>query len=528
MEEEINIREKTICTGEKNMNVLKEIQYFARNCGDRVAIKSGENCITYKELDEYSNKLATWIYRNLGESKVPIIVYGHKNPYMIVCFLACVKAGRAYCPQDISIPDSRVYDTVECVSPEMIFQVEGNLEISGHKVIGLQEIQKIISEEKEVYEPQWQLKPEDVYYIIFTSGSTGKPKGVQITFDCLNNYLEWAVTLGGSREQKIGKNFANQAPFSFDLSVMDLYTSLASGGTLHTMTKQMQEDYAAMFQHFKEADINIWVSTPSFADMCLSDKKFSKELLPDLEIFLFCGEVLTTATVKKLHERFPDAKVINTYGPTESTVAVSDVEITPQLLKETIEQGKSLPVGHEKKGTWIEIHDEKGQIVPDGEQGEIIIIGDTVSVGYYKRDDLTEKAFFMCEREGKNYRAYHTGDAGYLRDGQLYYNGRIDLQVKLHGYRIEIEDIENNMLKLPQISHAVVIPNIKDGKVKSLTAFVTGDIGEKTNLEFSREIKAGLKEILPSYMIPKKIKYIENIPMNNHGKADRKYLGGLL
>ena len=329
-------------------------------------------------------------------------------------------------------------------------------------------------------------------------------------------------------KDKEGKNFVNQAPFSFDLSVMDLYTSLACGGTLHTMTKKMQEDYNAMFEHFKQSDINVWVSTPSFADMCLSDRKFSGELIPNLEVFLFCGEVLTTATVSKLHQRFPKAKVINTYGPTESTVAVTDIEITPELLENIISQGKSLPVGHEKKGTIIEIHGEQGEILEEGQQGEIIIIGDTVSTGYYKRDDLTKKAFFQCERNGIKYRAYHTGDAGYLKEGQLFYNGRIDLQVKLHGYRIEVEDIENNMLRLPQISHAVVLPNMKDGKVKSLTAFVTGDKGEKSDLEFSRQIKTELKEIIPAYMVPKKIKYVDNIPMNSNGKADRKYLGGLL
>ena len=320
----------------------------------------------------------------------------------------------------------------------------------------------------------------------------------------------------------------NQAPFSFDLSVMDLYTCLALGGTLHTLTKKMQEDYNAMFNHFEEANLNVWVSTPSFADMCLADKKFCSTMMPNLKVFLFCGEVLTTSTTKKLQERFPDVKIINTYGPTESTVAVSDVLITPELLEETMAKGKSLPVGHEKKGTWLEIHDEQGNSLPEGEQGEIIIIGDTVSTGYFKRDDLTEKAFFTCEREGKMYRGYHTGDAGYKIGGQLYYNGRIDLQVKLNGYRIEVEDIENNMLRLPQISHAVVLPNMKEGKVRSLTAFVTGNLDGKTPSEFGREVKKQLKEILPVYMIPKKVKYVEEIPMNINGKADRKYLGGLL
>ncbi len=510
------------------MNILEELKKHTETYGNRIAIKSGEESLTYSQLEEYSDKLATWLHRSFGDSKTPVVVYGHKNPYMIVCFFACVKAGKAYCPQDISIPDTRVLDTVDCVNPEIIFQVEGDIDFSNQNVCSLETIKSIINEEKEEAQKNWWVKPEDVYYIIFTSGSTGKPKGVQITFDCLNNYLDWSVALGGPKEDKDGMNFGNQAPFSFDLSVMDLYTSLASGGTLHTMTKKMQEDYAAMFEHFEKSDLNVWVSTPSFADMCLSDKKFCKDLLPNLKMFLFCGEVLTTATVKKLHERFPNTKVINTYGPTESTVAVTDVEITPELLDNIISLGKSLPVGHEKPGTRIEIRGEDGTVLKDSEQGEIIIIGDTVSTGYYMRDDLTQKAFFTCDIDGKKYRAYHTGDAGYLKDGQLYYNGRIDLQVKLNGYRIEIEDIENNMLRLEQITQAVVIPNVREGKVRSLTAFVTGDIGQKSALEFSREIKAGLKEFLPAYMIPKKIKYIESIPMNNNGKADRKYLGGLL
>ena len=510
------------------MKILEEIKNYATSCGDKTAIHSGGEYMSYKQLDMYSDRLAMWLSKEFKGSKVPVVVYGHKNPYMIVCFLACVKSGRAYCPQDISIPDTRVMDTVECVNPDVIFQVEGDISFEGQNVKNLQNIKDIIENEPDCISKESWVKPDDTYYIIFTSGSTGKPKGVQITYDCLNNYLDWSVDLGTSKEEKTGQNFANQAPFSFDLSVMDLYTCLACGGTLHTLTKKDQEDYGKMFDYFKESDINVWVSTPSFADMCLVDRKFCSELLPHLQVFLFCGEVLTISTAKKLHERFEQALVVNTYGPTESTVAISDVLITPQLAQQMSDLNKSLPVGHEKKGTWLEIHDQQGNILADGEQGEIIIIGDTVSTGYYKRDDLTKKAFFTCQREGKDYRAYHTGDAGYKMDGQLFYNGRIDLQVKLNGYRIEIEDIENNMLRLSQISHAVVVPNMKEGKVKSLTAFVTGELNGKTPQEFGREVKKNLKEILPVYMIPKKVKYIEEIPMNNNGKADRKYLGGLL
>ncbi len=510
------------------MNILEKIREMAKASGERIAIQGSREALTYMQLEEYSNRLAAWIHGNYGESKKPVIVYGHKSPYMIVCFLACVKAGRAYCPQDISIPVSRVHETIGSVEPDLVFTVEGELEAAVGRQVNVEEIREIACSFQGAYSREWQVKGEEDYYIIFTSGSTGKPKGVRITSDCLNHYLEWSIGLGSSSEEKRGAHFLNQAPFSFDLSVMDLYTCLACGGTLFTMEKELQSDYGAMYSFMENADIHVWVSTPSFADVCLSDKKFNRDLLPNLGTFLFCGEVLTTATAERLLERFEGARIINTYGPTESTVAVTEVEITKELLNQTIREGKSLPVGREKPQTWIEIWDENGQCLPEGGQGEIVIIGNTVSPGYYHRPDLTEKVFAVCTRNGKDWRAYRTGDAGYKKDGWLYYNGRIDLQVKLHGYRIEIEDIENNMARLPQISHAVVVPTIKEGKVNSLTAFVTGEIKGKTLHEFTREVKMELRELLPSYMIPKKIKYIDEIPMTNHGKADRKYLGGLV
>lgn len=510
------------------MDILKNIRETALTHPKRCAVQSREQKLTYEELEEYSNRLAVWIAKNSQDRKRPVIVYGHKNPYMVVCFLACAKAGRSYVPQDICIPVSRVDETVLSVEPELTFVVEGDYQTEIGTEIGKDEIEEIVKQETNETDVLQPLTRDEVWYIIFTSGSTGKPKGVEITRDCLSHYLDWSVQLGSTMEEKGGAHFMNQAPFSFDLSVMDLYTSLVCGGTLYTMDKKMQSDYSEMLGFLEQSEIEIWVSTPSFADMCLADRNFCGEKIETLKLFLFCGEVLTTATVEKLKERFPEAVIINTYGPTESTVAVTDVTITEKLLQETIARGKSLPVGHEKPGTYIEIWDKAGKVLPEGEQGEIVIIGDTVSCGYYMRADLTKKAFFHCIRDGKAYRGYKTGDAGYLKGGQLYYNGRIDLQVKLHGYRIEIEDIENNMVRLPQIDHAVVVPNLEEGKVKSLTAFVTGaQVAGKKASEISKQVKNGLKEFLPVYMIPKKIKYIETMPMNNHGKADRKYLGGL-
>lgn len=515
------------------MNILDQIKETAIRAPERIAVRSENGSMTYRELDEYTDRLAVFIRNLCGTDKTPLPVYGHKSPYMLVCFLACVKSGRGYCPIDISVPWARAEGIMENVNAPVILACEPLPEakdggyLFSSRVLTLADITECVqapAAEAEARAPLCPVSGDDIFYMIFTSGSTGRPKGVQITADCLDHYLDWSVSLGTSMEEKTGKVFLNQAPFSFDLSVMDLYTCLACGGTLYTLSKQVQGDFSGLLSCLKESDASVWVSTPSFADICLADPAFDASLLPKLSVFLFCGETLTNSTVKKLRLRFPDCIVMNTYGPTESTVAVTEVSVTSELN----DSESPLPVGRAKPGTYIEIHDENGVCVPDGERGEIIIIGDTVSTGYYRQPELTEKAFFHTVRDGKTLRGYHTGDEGYLKNGMLYYCGRIDLQVKLNGYRIELEDIENNLLKLPYIESAVTVPHIRDGKVKSIAAFVI--CGERPSDAFgaSRKIKKELKAFLPDYMIPKKILFPEKIPVTPNGKADRKKLGGLL
>lgn len=506
------------------VEILKKIQEHGERNSSQAAFIGGGEMLTYGQIEEYSSRLAGWLLDTYPGERGPIVVYGHKNPYMIVCFLACVKAGRAYCPVDISVPASRVGDMIQRVPSSVLFSVE-ELPLSVPECLPLEEIEAISRGYKRKAEEGEWVRGGDVFYIIFTSGSTGTPKGVEITYDCLNHYLDWAVDLGSPRREKEGKVFLNQAPFSFDLSVMDLYTCLACGGTLYTLDKKIQGDYAVLLEKLKESHAAVWVSTPSFADICLADSKFCSALMEKLEIFLFCGEILTNHTAEALLERFPDTKVVNTYGPTESTVAVTDVEITRQVAECEI----PLPVGRAKPGTRIEIRKQDGTKTEDGERGEIVIIGDTVSSGYYKQPELTRKAFFQDEN---GERGYCTGDEGYLKDGMLYYGGRMDSQVKLHGYRIELGDIESNLLNVPGVRQAVVIPRWEEEKVKSLAAFLAFDPDDtmqgKKTFQISQEIKRELKKYLPEYMIPKKMVFLDQIPVNRNGKADRAYLKGLL
>ncbi|MEG0830205.1 MAG: D-alanine--poly(phosphoribitol) ligase subunit DltA [Anaerovoracaceae bacterium] len=505
------------------MNLLNKVAEYAQKNGKQVAVRLGTNMLTYSQLEEYSGKLASWIQKTCGNNKKPVVVYGHKDVYMLVCFLAAVKSGRGYCPIDISIPENRVKDIINTAEASMIFALE-DLSIENERFVDSTQIKEAINQTDKVISQKHYIDVDDVFYIIFTSGSTGAPKGVQITAECLYNYLDWSVDLGTNKEDKFGKGFLNQAPFSFDLSVMDIYTCFATCGTLNLLAKDTQMDFKQLLPALKESQVSTWVSTPSFADMCMADKQFSQELMPELNTFLFCGETLTNSTALKLMDRFPKASIINTYGPTESTVAVTDIKVTRAIA----EDNQPIPVGSPKPGTIIEIRRPDGALAQTGESGEIVICGNTVSIGYFHNKEQTEKAFIPYVGKDKSWRAYKTGDKGRLdEEGNLHYEGRMDLQIKLNGYRIELEDIEKNLMKNKEVSHAVVIPKIKEGKVRSLTAFVTGIRAEENNLKTSKKMKGELKEFLPAYMIPKKIVFIDKLPMNQNGKVDRKRLGEL-
>ena len=492
------------------MNIVERILDNGERYPERIVMISGDKKLTYGELINWSGKIASYIETN-ADSKSPVMVYGHKDVLMLPAFLGCIRSGRAYCPVDSSTPAERVRDIADSIDNPMILATEELtcLDEERFHIISKDKLREIAEDEglKEI-DPSLQVKEDDTYYIIFTSGSTGKPKGVEISCDALTFFAQWMTEVARCGN---GSVFINQAPFSFDLSVMDTYSALYSAGTIFTLDKELQKDMGLMFEKMKESKANFWVSTPSFADLCMADQKFDINLLPELKAFLFCGEKLTKATARKLMERFPNVRIVNTYGPTESTVAVTDIDITAQML----EDEEELPIGIAKPGT---------EIVVDPANNELIIKGNTVSKGYFREPEKTAKVF----GNENGIRTYRTGDAGFIKDGVIYYKGRIDRQIKLHGYRIELGDIEANIIDINGVEAACVLPEIDmNGKIKSLIAFVVKPDSEG-GFAASKEIKGELKKRLPSYMVPKKIKFIDKMPVNQNGKADRKKLEEML
>lgn len=501
------------------MSIIDDIDNYGKGAG--VAHIYRGTTLSYSELSNKSNALASYIIEKFGKDKTPIVVFGHKQNEMLVCFLACVKSGHAYVPVDSSFPEQRVRDIIEGSKTKLVFDISGQINNAyGIQILTLDDVNNLINEYSgKIPDRSCMVKPDDIYYIIYTSGSTGKPKGVSITLSCLESFIKWGLSLCNLQKDR-NYIFMNQAPFSFDLSVMDLYLALASGSTSYSIDKAMISNLRELFDYFKESHINIWVSTPSFVEMCLADSSFNPDLLQNIETFLFCGETLTNNCAKRLKDRFKTARIINTYGPTEATVAVTSIEIDDEIIN-----FDPLPVGKVKDDCLIKIFDEKENEVPEGERGEIIIIGDSVSPGYYNNDEITKKSFFKMVIDGSEKRCYKTGDKGYIKNDMLYCCGRVDFQVKLNGYRIELEDIENNIRHIDFIRNSAVLPVVRDGRIQYLAAFVTLNktINEK-EFKIELKIKNELKKHVPNYMVPRKVVIKDSLPMTTNGKINRKLL----
>ena len=264
------------------------------------------------------------------------------------------------------------------------------------------------------------------------------------------------------------------------------------------------------FEELKSSQANLMVATPSFLDLLLLDKSFGKELMPNLQTILFCGEKLLESTINKLYSRFDKLRIINSYGPTECTFAVTSTDINLENIKD-----EEVPVGFPKKDVKIYIVDEKMNKVLDGDVGEILITGESVAYGYI--GDIEKNSFFEYNGE----KAYATGDLGYIKNNMLYCQGRKDKQIKFKGYRIELTDIEKNLQELEYIYKAVVIKKTNEtNNVLNIMAFVSL---KENIIKTELEIRQDLLKKIPEYMCPK-IKIIKEFPLNSNGKCDEKRL----
>ena len=419
----------------------------------------------------------------------PVIIRGHKEKAFVVSMIACIMLELPYIPIDIIYPEERLAKiqtmtlsalTIDCTHGRMIFRPE-HLNMTYYDA------------------------KEPLIYIIFTSGSTGEPKGVQISKNAITSFLEWIAKDFGFTQKDV---FLNQAPFSFDLSVYELYAFLYFGATLVLTSSVEQKDTERLLQKIQKYACTVWVSTPSFLALCFLSEHFNMGFLPGLHTFLFCGETLPSRVAKRLLILFPNAAVMNSYGPTEATVATTRVTINEHIIA----QYPTLPVGYPKFNADIVLTnteiDEEGR-----EVGIITIGGDHVMTGYFANPETTEK-LLTC-KDGKRF--FSTGDYGYFKDGMLFFMGRRDNQVKLHGYRIEMDEIDAALHQIDTVQDAITIAMYRNGEVAKLVACIIPIAGQHPD-SLTDEIKAYLSVSLPYYMIPADFMFIDQFPYSTNHK----------
>lgn len=478
----------------------------------RTAYRCEGDGITYRALWERSGALAAQLLALQGETAAPVGVYGGKGSGMVVAFLACARAGRPYLPLEDGHPLPRTLELLRDSGAGLVLQVSdtaGGDTTLGENPFGVPvlEVEDWALEGEPVLAPVEE--PGRPFYILYTSGSTGRPKGVIITGGNLWNLLLWSREFfpGGAQV------YCNQAPFSFDLSVLPLYTALVTGGTLVDLPQGVGTDYPRLFENLRTSGATIWVSTPSFGALCLREPAFGAGLLPGLSTFLFCGERLEPGLVKKLEERFPRAVLYNSYGPTEATVLVTATRVHGGM-------DAPLPVGTLRPGSRVLVVDEGLRPLPqvDGAPtltGELVIFGESVGAGYCS--PAAENPFFQGTLDGVPLPAYRTGDWGYWKGGQLHCLGRRDSQVKFRGHRVELLEVEAVLRTVAGVLDAAVL--YTEQPYPLLKAYLVLAEGKTPN-----GVKMALEGLLPPYMVPGRFVVLRELPLNANGKVDRKAL----
>ena len=421
------------------MFILEALEHYAET--DRIAIRYHDEKVSFSALNRMADAFAAYLRRTLPSDGRPVMIYGHKQSAIPACMFGALKAGRGYIPVDTTYPTDRAAQILHDAQPSVLVDLRAS-GLSAEHTLCEEDLAQILAQPALPAPHSGWIRPEQTAYLLFTSGSTGTPKGVQITAGNLAAFhtgvKPWFARLpeGGA--------FLNEISYSFDVSVCALYEALSRGMTLWTADRQTLESPQALFQLLREARPDAWVSTPSLAEFCIHSEQFCAELLPQVRQFLFCGEVLTKKLAAELLRRFPGVPVVNAYGPTETTVLVTGTEITQAML----DADAPLPIGRPFENVQAIIADEQGRALPDGEPGELLVIGEAVSPGYLGRSELNKALFFRTEG---GLRGYRTGDLCRMEDGMLYYLGRLDGQIKLNGFRVELEDVENNLVKLPTL-----------------------------------------------------------------------------
>ncbi|SCW30123.1 non-ribosomal peptide synthase domain TIGR01720/amino acid adenylation domain-containing protein [Paenibacillus tianmuensis] len=493
---------------EKTIHGLFEEQ--AARTPEHVAVRFEDRQMTYGELNERANRLArTLRAEGVGADSLVGIV-ADRSVEMIVGLLAILKAGGAYVPVDPEYPEERIQYMLEDSGVRLLLlqhHLKGRIPFGG-KLVDLDD-PAAYREDDTNLEPA--SGPNHLAYVIYTSGTTGKPKGTLIEHKNVVRLLFNSKNLFDFNASDTWTLFHS---FCFDFSVWEMYGALLYGGTLIVVPQLTAKSPAQFLQLLKTRKVTVLNQTPTYFYQLLQEELMSPGNELKLRKVIFGGEALSPSLLKDWKTKYPDTRLINMYGITETTVHVTYKEIT----EVEIAQGKS-NIGQPIPTLRAYVLDEWRRPQAIGIPGELYVAGDGLARGYLNRADLTAEKFVDNPFEPGE-RMYRTGDlVRWLPDGSIEYLGRIDHQVKIRGYRIELGEVEAQLLKTDSVQEVVVIAREDEAGQKYLCAYFVADC----ELTVS-ELRGALSQELPGYMIPSYFVQLERMPLTPNGKLDRRAL----
>lgn len=506
---------------------------------EQIAVRLQEQTLTYRELEEESNRLAR-LLQDAGCQKGDRIGFLiPKTPAAVVCILGILKADCIYVPLDTSSPAPRLAKIIAACQPRFI--------LAGGPVTQL--LNQLLSDlaDQDAISIGWmeQSLPEthdftirfsatdlsayasgsldylntssDAAHILFTSGSTGTPKGVVITHDNVLHFIAWAVKYFGTRPSD---RISSHPPLHFDLSTFDLFGTLSSGAQLHLVSPALNLVPGKLADFIRASELTQWFSVPSVLNFMAKADVVAENDFPTLERLLWCGEAIQTPTLMYWMQRLPHVRFTNLYGPTEATIASSYYTV-PQCPTDERDQ---VPIGTPCDGEGLLVLDDELNQVSPGEIGNLYISGVGLSPGYWQDQEKTDSVFIQRPgTDGTSERIYRTGDlARVSEDGLFWFLGRADTQIKSRGYRIELGEIETALHAL-QLTEECAVVAINTSNFEGVTiccAFVPPPQEEITPARLRTE----LSRVLPAYMLPTRWQQYARLPQNANGKIDRKVL----
>lgn len=488
----------------------------AEKFGDDIAFKDATASISFKSLRCQARIVASRLAETVKTgSSCPVMVYLPKSIKSIVSFMGSMYAGSPYVPMDYNVPMARFAATASNLCPTAIItDGDGAAKLNAESIsVPIFIYDELLNgtENTAILSCIAATATDlDAAYIMYTSGSTGTPKGVTISHRAVCDYTKWLTdTFDISKNSIIGM----QSAFHFDNSVFDIFAALYTGCMTVIIPEVLFMYPEKLFDFMNEEQISVIFWVPTVMISVANSGVLESKKLDKLKLILFAGEVMPIKQLNRWISCYPSCKFVNMYGPTEST----DI-VLYYVLDRHFEPGESLPIGIPCANMKAIILNSENLPCKDGEQGELCIGGSGISSGYWNAPELTKKAFVQNPLNTKyNDRIYRTGDIVYKApDGNIMFVGRSDSQIKLRGNRIELGDIEAAAAATDRVKNCCCIFSSESEEI-----FLFLETDEKI---IPRKFNMGLKQHLPSYMIPQKIISMSEFPHTPSGKIDRQKL----